>query len=251
MILYCRLLESWVSSWAASSFEISGNNHQTARRRNRNNCFLNKKTGLKTAISFSTVSFPVGRVGNLPLNFAPTSPISRCFLRHERCYRGFTYIQVGAVENIPRFPMSPSLYHTDTRARTHTHVQVRRIFRCHSRLANELYKYYNIIYVEQQLISSMSAAWRRVNITLKNSPLVEQSADKSLARPERKQANVSVRMAWISFGALPCRKRNLMTARVSILLKSPASLTCFRTFSFLVGLRTYQHPGYMHNLLWQ
>ena len=56
-----------------------------------------------------------------------------------------------------------------------------------------------------------------------------RGADKSLARPGRKQAQVSVRMAWISFGALPCRKRNVMTARVSILLKSRASLTCFRT----------------------
>ena len=32
--------------------------------------------------------------------------------------------------------------------------------------------------------------------------------------------NVSVRMASISFSALPCRKKNLMTARVSVLLKS-------------------------------
>ena len=31
-----------------------------------------------------------------------------------------------------------------------------------------------------------------------------RGADKSLARQRRKQANVSVRMAWISFGALPC-----------------------------------------------
>ena len=61
-----------------------------------------------------------------------------------------------------------------------------------------------------------------------------RGADKSLARPGRKQANISVRMAWISFGALPCRKRNLMTARVSILLKSRASLTCFRA-CFLPG----------------
>ena len=53
-------------------------------------------------------------------------------------------------------------------------------------------------------------------------------ADKSLARPGRKQANVSVRMASISFGPLPCRKRNLMTAQFSILLKSHTSLTCFR-----------------------
>ena len=56
-----------------------------------------------------------------------------------------------------------------------------------------------------------------------------RGADKSLARPGRKQANVSVRMARISFGALPCRgKKNLMTARVSMLLKSHASLTRFR-----------------------
>jgi len=42
-----------------------------------------------------------------------------------------------------------------------------------------------------------------------------QGADKSLARPGRKQANVSVRIAWISFSALPCKGGgNLMTAHV-------------------------------------
>ena len=61
-----------------------------------------------------------------------------------------------------------------------------------------------------------------------------RGADKSLTPPGRKQANVSVRMAWISFGALPCRKIKLVTARVSILLKSRASLTCFRA-CFLPG----------------
>jgi len=73
-------------------------------------------------------------------------------------------------------------------------------------------------------------------------------AVKSLARPGRKQTNVSVRMAWISFGALPCRERNLVTARVWILLKLRASLTCFRA-CFLPGpsLRTYQHPGTYSN----
>jgi len=34
-----------------------------------------------------------------------------------------------------------------------------------------------------------------------------KGADKFLTRPGRKQANVSVRMVWISFGALPCRKK--------------------------------------------
>ena len=41
-------------------------------------------------------------------------------------------------------------------------------------------------------------------------------AEKSLARPGRKQANVSVRMAWISFGALPCRgEKNLMFVEIA------------------------------------
>ena len=48
-----------------------------------------------------------------------------------------------------------------------------------------------------------------------------RGADKSLARPGRKQANFFVGMAWICFGALPCRGGgDLMTARVSILFKS-------------------------------
>ena len=34
-----------------------------------------------------------------------------------------------------------------------------------------------------------------------------------------------------------------MTAYVSMMLKSRASLTCFQACFFLVGLRTYQHPG--------
>ena len=37
--------------------------------------------------------------------------------------------------------------------------------------------------------------------------ILHRATDKSLARPWRKQANVSVRMAWISFGALTCRKK--------------------------------------------
>jgi len=41
-------------------------------------------------------------------------------------------------------------------------------------------------------------------------------------------------MACISIGSLPCRKKSLMTARVSMVLKSRASLTCFRA-CFLPG----------------
>ena len=70
-----------------------------------------------------------------------------------------------------------------------------------------------------------------------------RGADKSLARPGRKQANISVRMVSISFGALPCRKNNLMSVRFSRVLKSRASLKCFRA-CFLPGqAKDYQHRG--------
>ena len=36
-----------------------------------------------------------------------------------------------------------------------------------------------------------------------------RGAHRSIARPGRKQANVSVRMTYISFGALPCKKKEL------------------------------------------
>jgi len=57
----------------------------------------------------------------------------------------------------------------------------------------------------------------RANVELHSTPLSAlpdrmsnyRVADKSLARPARKQTNVSVRMAWISFGALLCRKNKL------------------------------------------
>jgi len=73
-----------------------------------------------------------------------------------------------------------------------------------------------------------------------------RGADESLARPVRKQANVSVRMAWISFGALPGRKRNLMTARISILLKSFASLTCFRACFRTDLAKDFSAPRYLY-----
>jgi len=61
-------------------------------------------------------------------------------------------------------------------------------------------------------------------------PELYRDADKSSARPGRKQANVSVTMPCISFGALPLwlgGGGDLMAARVSLLLKSRPSLTCF------------------------
>jgi len=51
---------------------------------------------------------------------------------------------------------------------------------------------------------------------------------------------------WREFPSAPClaEKKTLMATRVSMLLKSRASLTCFRACLLPgLGLRTYQHPG--------
>ena len=74
-----------------------------------------------------------------------------------------------------------------------------------------------------------------------------RGADKPLGR---KQANVSVIMAWISFGALPCRKKkNLMTGRFSMLLKSRASLTWFRACFFRGRAKDLSAPQYISGLI--
>ena len=56
--------------------------------------------------------------------------------------------------------------------------------------------------------------------------------------------NVSVTIAWISFGALPCRKKKLMTARVSMLLKSRASpyMLPFSLCNKRLGIRHMKRP---------
>jgi len=54
------------------------------------------------------------------------------------------------------------------------------------------------------------------------------------------------RMAWISFVALPCRKRNLMTARGSMLLKLRASLTCSRACFFPDRAKKLSAPRYIY-----
>ena len=61
-----------------------------------------------------------------------------------------------------------------------------------------------------------------------------RGADNSLARPGRKQAFLS---EWREFPSAPCfvgKEKSLMTARVSMFLKSLASLTWFRA-CFLPG----------------
>ena len=77
-----------------------------------------------------------------------------------------------------------------------------------------------------------------------------RGADKSLAQPGRKQANVSVRMAWISFSTLPCRKKKLDdSARLDVVEIAHVCDMLPSFVSFLVGLRTYQHPGMSDTLV--
>ena len=65
-----------------------------------------------------------------------------------------------------------------------------------------------------------------------------------MARPGRKLANVSVRMAWISFGALPCRKKvkPYENSCLDVVEIAHVAWHASELVSFPVGLRTYQHP---------
>ena len=73
---------------------------------------------------------------------------------------------------------------------------------------------------------------------------IYRGADKSLARPGREQANVSVRMAWISFVALPYRGKKTWWQLASRCCWNRARpWLASEVVLFLVGLRTYQHPG--------
>jgi len=68
----------------------------------------------------------------------------------------------------------------------------------------------------------------------------------------RKQANVSVRMAWISFGALPCRRKKTWWQLASRCCWNRARpWHASELVSFLVGLRTYQHTGNWLAAAWQ
>ena len=74
-----------------------------------------------------------------------------------------------------------------------------------------------------------------------NAPRNYRGADKSLVRPERKKANVFVRMAWISFSALPCRGKETWWQLASRFCWNRAlSWHASEVVSFLIGLRTYQ-----------
>ena len=72
-----------------------------------------------------------------------------------------------------------------------------------------------------------------------------RGADKSLAWPGGKQANVSVTMVRISFYALPCRKKTWWQLASRCCWNRARPWRASELVSFLVGQRTYQHPVIM------
>jgi len=76
-----------------------------------------------------------------------------------------------------------------------------------------------------------------------------RGANKSLTRPGMKQSNVSVRMVWISFAVLPCKKKRTWSQLASRCCWNRACpWHASELASFLVGLRPYQHPGTFNNV---
>ena len=62
-----------------------------------------------------------------------------------------------------------------------------------------------------------------------------RGADKSLARPGSRQANVSVRMAWISFGALQGEKEIDNSSRLDVVEIARLAWYASELVSFLLG----------------
>jgi len=58
---------------------------------------------------------------------------------------------------------------------------------------------------------------------VEKSPRLNWATQFSTSYYSARSPNIFVRMVWISFGAIPCRKKNLMTACVLMLLKSSTS----------------------------
>jgi len=95
----------------------------------------------------------------------------------------------------------------------------------------------------QMAAEVQQSPWRKEQNTTTKRWYKYRGADKSLARPGRKQANVSVRMAWISFGALPCRGKKWWQLASRCCWNRARPWHTSELLSFLIGLRTYQHPG--------
>jgi len=69
------------------------------------------------------------------------------------------------------------------------------------------------------------------------------SAGNPIARPGTKKTNVSVRMAWISFGAMQEKKKAWWQLASRCCWNRARPWHACELVSFLVGLRSYQHPG--------
>jgi len=82
-------------------------------------------------------------------------------------------------------------------------------------------------------------------LTVSHKHIIYRCADKFVARPGRKQGNVSVRIKWIYFGALLCKKKKKTWWQLAsrCCWNRARYLRVSELVSFLVGLRTYQHPG--------
>ena len=72
---------------------------------------------------------------------------------------------------------------------------------------------------------------------------IYRGADKFLARTGRKQATVSVRMAWISFSASCLAEKNWWQLASRYCWNRARPWHASELVSFLVGQRTYQHQG--------
>ena len=78
---------------------------------------------------------------------------------------------------------------------------------------------------------------------------IYRGADKSLARPERKQANVLSEWREFPSALSLAGKKKLDISRLDVVEIARVAWHAFELVSFLVGLRTYQHPGILLVLL--
>jgi len=85
-------------------------------------------------------------------------------------------------------------------------------FFCYFNISNFRFTETNLLFTREEPKAGMLATVKFRSFCL----LIYTGADKSLARSEKKQANVSVKMASISFGALPCREKKFHTSRLDV-----------------------------------
>jgi len=95
-------------------------------------------------------------------------------------------------------------------------------------------KYYTDVYI-------LTTAWMWLIQSQYNKLLFYRGADKSLARPGRKQANVSVRMEWISSAPCLAGKETWWQFVSWFCWNRARPWHASKRVSFLVGLRTYKH----------